>query len=129
MMAHAELAEAHGSEGIFALFHDRQSLARNRAPIFNAGRKASRSGLVPDAQSSVASQGANLVLGQAGIEKRSHDVVIGRCFLAGTEIVLVVQVDAISDGVEAARLTQFFHQREEFIFAKETALRIVADVL
>ena len=54
--------------------------------------------------------------------------MISRGPLAGTEVALVVQVDAIGNGVEAASLPKVFHQREEFIFTEEAALGIVADV-
>ena len=51
------------------------------------------------------------------------------CFLAGTKVALIVEVDAVGDGIEAACCAQSFHQGEEFILAEEAALRIVANVL
>ena len=65
---------------------------------------------------------------ESRIQQRSNHMVIGRRLLAGAKIPLIVSIDAISNGFEATRPPQLFHQREELIFAKKTALRIVPDV-
>ena len=50
------------------------------------------------------------------------------CLLTGTKIALIVEVHAIGDSIEAARRPEFFHQRKQFIFAEEAALRIIAHI-
>ena len=46
MMTDTELAETQGANLIFTLFYDGESLACNRAAVFNAGRKAGGRGLI-----------------------------------------------------------------------------------
>ena len=50
-------------------------------------------------------------------------------FLARTEIPLIVDIDAICDGMEAPGGAQILHQGEELIFAEEAALRVIANIL
>src|ERR1700684_2410761 len=108
MMADTELAETQIAEGVFAPFYNRESFARNRAAVLDAGGKAGGCGLVPDAQASGAGESADFVFGERGIEERRNHVMIGRSFLAGTEVALVVQIHAVRDGVEAASVAQIF---------------------
>ena len=48
--------------------------------------------------------------------------------LAGTEITLVIQVDAVGDGGKAVRVAILFHDPEQGIFAVKAARAIVASV-
>ena len=48
-----------------------------------------------------ASQLADVLLGQAGFEQRRRDAMLARGLLSGTVVALVVDIHAISDGVEA----------------------------
>src|SRR6202035_1120934 len=60
---------------------------------------------------------------------RSEYMVRCRRFLSRAEIALVVQIYAVRESIVAARRPEALHQREQFIFAEETTLPIVAHVL
>src|SRR5271168_4284008 len=65
MMAHSKLAEAEGANRIFAALDHLERLSRHRAPVFDAGRKARGSRLVPDAEPGAVREFANLLLGES----------------------------------------------------------------
>src|SRR5579862_575905 len=52
--------------------------------------------------------------------------MLRRCALSGAEVALIVEVEAVGYRVESARGTEVFHHREEFVFALEAALSVVA---
>src|SRR5580658_1326304 len=112
VVTHAELPEPQRPQRVFTLLHHPEGLSGNRPSIFDAGREAGRSRLVPDAQAGTSREGANLFFGEARIQQRSDDVVRARSLLAGTEVALVVEIYAVRDGVKATRRAQFFHQGE-----------------
>ena len=76
-----------------------------------------------------AGEGADVLLGQSGVEKRSGNAVLRGCGLAGAEVALVVEVHSVGDGFESASRAEILHHREEFVLAVEAAGGIVADVL
>ena len=81
-MADAELPKTQCTNGVFALLHHRERFSRNRAAVFNARRQASGSRLIPDAQTSLMSQGADFILGKSGVEQRRNYMMVGRSFLS-----------------------------------------------
>ncbi len=99
VMADAELPEPQRAHRVLAFFHDRKRFAGHLAPVFDAGRQARRCGLVPDAQAGATGERANFLFGKSRIEQRRDNMVRDRSFLAGTEVALVIQVDAVCDGV------------------------------
>ena len=101
MVAHPELAEAQGANGVFSLLNHAECFARDLAAILNAGRETGRSGLVPDAQAGGAGKFTNFLLGESGVAQRRGNPVLFGGLLAGTEVALVVEVHAVSDGIEA----------------------------
>jgi hypothetical protein len=63
-----------------------------------------------------------------GTQSRGGDVVLPGDVPAGAEVAFVVEIHAIRDGVEAARGAESFHDGEEFVFAVEAALAVVAGI-
>ena len=49
--------------------------------------------------------------------------------MARAKVILVIQIDAVSDSIEATLRAKLFHQGEEFVFAEEAALCVVAYIL
>src|ERR1700722_6512497 len=128
-MAYPTLKETQGSQSVFSLFDHTQRFTRDGTAVFDAGGKAGGSGLVPDSQPSFAGQIANVLLSQAGRQKRSRDVMLSGGCLSGPEISLIVEVDAVDDRVEPTRGAEILHHREKFIFAVEAALAVIASIL
>ena len=56
------------------------------------------------------------------------NVMLRGGLLAGAEVALVVLVHTVSDSVESAGGAEIFHHGEEFIFAMEAALAVVAGI-
>src|ERR1700722_15306590 len=56
-------------------------------------------------------------------------MVLLRRLLSGTEVALVVLIDAVSNRVETTRGAEFLHHIEEFVFAVEATLAVVAGIL
>jgi len=106
MMPDAELVETQGANLVFTLSTMARASRVTGRP-YSMREKGRRKRLVPDSHPGRTRQSADIVFGESGIEQRRNHVVIGRSLLAGTEIALVVQVDAIRDGFEAASLPQF----------------------
>lgn len=51
-----------------------------------------------------------------------------RRFLARPPVGLIIPIEPVRNRVEAARCAKLFHRREQFVFAKETTLRVVAHI-
>src|SRR3954447_7570368 len=128
VMAHPKLTEAQGTKRVLAALHNVQRLPSDGAAVFNAGGEAGRGGLVPDAKVSIARQGANLLLGQSGVEERGGDMVLSGCSLPGSEISLVVKINAVCNRLEITGCAHVLHNREEFVLALKATLAVVASV-
>src|SRR5215469_7241364 len=74
---------------------------------------------------SLSGQLTDLGLGQVCGDERRDGVVETGGLLAGTEVATVVEIHSVREMMEASLSSGLFHLGEEFIFAMETALRVV----
>ena len=55
-------------------------------------------------------------------------MVLPGSLLPGAEVALIVEVHAVSDGVETACGTEFLHHTKKFVFTLKAALAVVAGI-
>src|SRR5262249_29082279 len=129
MVAYPHLTEAQGSQRVFPLFDGGKSLRRNRPSILDARRKASGSWFVPNSKARALCQFPDLGLREPRVEQwRGYAMPDGRA-LPGTEVTLIIQVDAVGNGVKTMFPREARHGLKELIFAVKAATGIVTNVL
>src|SRR5579871_598544 len=115
VMSYAKLPKPKSADRIFPAFHHIERLPCNRPAVLDAGRKASRRGLVPDAQSGFAGQFADFLFAESNPQQWGGNVMLVCRLLPWPEISLVIQVHTIRNRIEPASLAQRFHYRKQLI--------------
>src|SRR5258708_22563573 len=129
VMAYTELLETQSAQGVLAFFHGSQRFTGDRASILDPRRRTRGSRLLPEAQPGLARQLPDIALGQSSLKQRRRDSVVLRRHLSWTEITLVVNIDSISNRMEAVVFREALHHQEQLIFAMKAARSVIANVL
>ncbi len=129
VVANAIDTEAEFAQGLFALLDLLDPFGGDRDAVLNAGTEAGCRWPVPGWQSSEAREFADVCFCQARFEKWRINAVFMGGSVAGTIVLSVVEVDAVDDVVESEAGAGFGESAEEFVFAVETAIAVVADVV
>src|SRR5215467_9977224 len=121
VMANANLPETQGAQRVFTLLHGGKCLGGYGPAILDAGREASGGWLVPDTETGLPSQVADVGLGQPGIEQWSGNPMLPGSGLSGPEVALIVRIDAVGNALEPALHSERLHYLKQLVFAVETA--------
>ena len=86
VVADSDLLEAEGVQGGFGLFDLGEVFAGDGAAVLDAGGEAGAGGLVPEGEVGLASEGADLGLGELGGDEGRDGVMLRGGLLAGAEV-------------------------------------------
>ncbi len=129
MVADTETAQAERGEGIFGLLDLGEHFGGDAAAVLDARGEAGGGGLVPDIERGGAGEGADILLGEAGVgERREHGMLCGG-LLAGAVVAGVIRVETVDDVGDAAGGALALEDGEELVLAVEAAGGVVAGVV
>ena len=128
MQADAQLPEAHLAQLALEAADLGQALARDGSSIRDAAREAGRGRLVPDRQLEAGGGGADVGLGELGLDQREAHAVLAGGVEPGAVVAEIVDDDAGRDERDAARLTLAGGHRVELGLAVKAAIGAVLRV-
>ena len=128
-MPHAELRESERVQRSFCGLHLRERLCGDRPPILDARAETGRGWFVCEREPGSASKRAYFSLVQARFGEWGDRMVHRGRTLPWPEVSVVVEVSAVGYVREVESGAGLFHLGEEFVFAVEAAVRVVALVV
>jgi hypothetical protein len=128
VQTHAQLAETQLLQLGLEAADLRETLARDGGSIRDAARQAGRGGLVPDRQLEAGGGGADVGLGELGLDQREADAVLAGGVEAGAIVAEIVDDDPRGDEGDAAGFPLALGHRVELGLAVEAAVGAVLRV-
>ena len=128
MVPHAQFTKSQLPQAFFAALHLFKYLARHRASVFHARRKARRRRTIPHRVACRFCQGPHFQLGQCRVgQRRQHRVLLRRA-LPGPVVPRVVGIHPVGDVREPQPVGQLLQNQKKLILAMEAAIGVVARV-
>ena len=127
--ADTELPKTERLDLFLAGFDGMDILDRDGRAVWDARTQASRRGAVPRGKAGGMGEFADFGFAKSGIGERGGDAVLLGGVLARAIIAEIVEVDPVDNVFDRSIAAKLFEAGEEFVFAVETAVGVIADVI